>query len=377
VAGRPLTEVFPPAQAEAMQSRYHACIQQGQSLSYEEQLTLADGSEFWGMTTLSPLQDATGRIYRLIGTVHDITARKQVEQQLHVQAQELAQALQELQQTQAQMIQAEKMSSLGQMVAGVAHEINNPVNFIHGNLTHAEAYIQDLLALVELYQQHYPNPVPSIQLSLEELDFEFLQQDLAKLLSSMRIGTDRIRSIVLSLRNFSRLDEAEYKAVDLYEGLDSTLMILQNRFKECQGQPAIQILREYGPIPQVECYPGQINQVFMNLLSNAIDAIDSNRANQTASQPPQLTISGEAIDPNWVAIHITDSGIGMDTATQAKIFNPFFTTKPVGKGTGLGLSISYQIITERHGGQLLCQSSLGQGTRFTVKIPVYQAGMPT
>jgi PAS domain S-box-containing protein len=375
IAGRLLTDLFPPAQAEAMQERYRACVEQGQPFNYEERLILADRSIFWGMTTLSPLKDDAGRVYRLIGTVHDITARKQVEQQLQEQAQELAQTLQELQQTQAQMIQTEKMSSLGQMVAGVAHEINNPVNFIHGNLTHAEAYIRDLLALVNLYQQHYPHPVADIQLRLEELDFDFLQQDLAKLLSSMRVGTDRIRAIVLSLRNFSRLDEAEYKSVNLYEGIDSTLMILQNRFKDSPNHPAIQIVREYDPIPDVDCYPGQINQVFMNILSNAIDAMETNRAQAATGQ--QITIRGEAIDSDWVAIHITDNGAGMSESMQAKIFNPFFTTKPVGKGTGLGLSISYQIITERHGGQILCQSSLGEGTRFTVKIPVHQVGMPT
>ena len=291
-------------------------------------------------------------------------------------AEKLARALQELQQTQSQLIQTEKMSSLGQMVAGVAHEINNPVSFIYGNLTHTHNYTQDLLALVHLYQQHYPNPVPEIQEQIEDIDLDFLIEDLPKMLDSMNVGAERIRQIVLSLRNFSRLDEAEMKQVDIHEGIDSTLLILQNRLKAHGKHPGIELVKEYGDLPSVECYAGQLNQVFMNILSNAIDALDSynqqRQLDENRVDPSTITIRTLELNPDYIAVGIADNGPGITQEVRTRIFDPFFTTKPVGKGTGLGLSISYQIVVDKHRGSILCKSEPGQGTEFWIEIPVRQ-----
>lgn len=290
---------------------------------------------------------------------------------------ELQTALQELKQAQSQMVQSEKMSSLGQLVAGIAHEINNPVNFIHGNVKHTADYVQDLLDLVSLYQQAYPQPTEAIADKMAAMDFDFLAKDLPKSMASMQVGTERIRDIVKSLRLFSRLDEAECKQVDLHEGLDSTLMILQNRLKASQEKAEIQVVKHYGVLPQLECFAGQLNQVFMNLLSNAIDALDAFRS-PAAARPLCITITTALTDGGeQVLIQIHDNGVGMSPAVQAHIFDPFFTTKDVGKGTGMGLAISYQIITEKHHGDLSCQSILGQGTQFSVKIPLCQGYTPT
>lgn len=289
------------------------------------------------------------------------------------QAQQLEKALYNLQQTQAQLVQTEKMSSLGQLVAGIAHEINNPVNFIYGNLTHTNNYTQDLLNLLNLYQQHYPNPVPEIRAQAEAIDLEFLMADLPKILSSMQVGAERIRQIVLSLRNFSRLDEAQKKPVDIHSGLDSTLLILQLRLKANPERPAIQVLKEYGNLPLVECYAGQLNQVFMNLLANAIDALEERVVNADSLLPtPSIRIRTQVLNANQVSIQIADNGSGMTQEVQQRLFDPFFTTKPVGKGTGLGLSISYQIVVEKHGGQLKCLSAPGQGAEFIIEIPIQQ-----
>ncbi|HIK33596.1 MAG TPA: histidine kinase [Oscillatoriales cyanobacterium M4454_W2019_049] len=303
----------------------------------------------------------------------------QLTQTAEAQSKALAQTLNELRQTQTILIQTEKMSSLGQMVAGIAHEINNPVNFIHGNVSHAETYVQDLLGLIRLYQQEYPEPSQTILEELEEIEWEFLEEDLIKLLKSMRVGTERIRGIVTSLRTFSRLDEAEFKKVDLQESIESTLMILRHRLRP-KNKPEILVLQEYDRLPKIECYSGPLNQVFMNLLSNAIDAVEEAVSTQTGSEidqsqlipAPQIGIQTEMLSNDWVRVRITDNGIGMKEEVRSKIFDPFFTTKPVGKGTGLGLSISYQIITEWHGGKLYCHSIPGEGTEFIVEIPVRQ-----
>uniref|UniRef100_A0A832H5P7 Histidine kinase n=1 Tax=Oscillatoriales cyanobacterium SpSt-402 TaxID=2282168 RepID=A0A832H5P7_9CYAN len=292
------------------------------------------------------------------------------------QAAKLKQALSDLQQTQTQLIQTEKMSSLGQLVAGVAHEINNPVNFIYGNLEHANDYTQDLLELLQLYRQFYPDPRPEIEKHIETIDLDFLVEDLPKLLSSMKVGADRIRQIVLSLRNFSRLDEAEMKAVDIHEGIDSTLLILQNRLKSKVEYPAIQVVKQYGNLPLVECFVGQLNQVFMNLLSNAIDALHSYDNQRSLMEirrnPSKITITTEVRGGTQAIIRIADNGPGMTQAVKERLFDPFFTTKPVGKGTGLGLSISYQIIAEKHGGTLRCESEPGLGAEFWIEIPLRQ-----
>ncbi|MDZ8221539.1 sensor histidine kinase [Nostoc sp. ChiVER01] len=289
---------------------------------------------------------------------------------------ELKTAMSELQRTQAQVVQSEKMSSLGQLVAGIAHEINNPVNFIHGNITHLDEYTQNLLQMIYLYQERYSSHDPEIQALAEEIDLEFLIEDLQKILPSMKMGTERIRNIVRSLRNFSRMDEAEFKAVDIHEGIESTLLILQHRLKDKPDRPAIEIVKNYGNLPQVECYPGQLNQVLMNILVNAMDALDELDIKHTSQQieenPSQITIRTSLVDSQSIEIAIADNAQGMPESVQSRIFDPFFTTKPVGKGTGMGMAISYQIITEKHGGKLLCFSSLGQGTNFIIQVPIRQ-----
>lgn len=298
--------------------------------------------------------------------------------QEQAKAQQLEKILDELQQTQSQLIQTEKMSSLGQLVAGVAHEINNPVNFIFGNLIHASQYSQDLLDLLQLYQQHYPDPYPEIEEKASDIELEYISEDLPKLLSSMKVGADRIRQLVLSLRNFSRLDQAERKAVDIHEGIESTLLILQHRLKPKNAHSGIQLIKDYGNLPTVECYAGQLNQVLMNLLSNAIDALEERDLKRTPDRsqahPSQITIQTQFLPKHtgegpWVRIKIADNGPGMTADVQARIFDPFFTTKEPGKGTGLGLAISYQILVEKHGGVFKCVSQPGIGTEFSIEIP--------
>ena len=309
------------------------------------------------------------------------------------QTQNLEQTLQELRKTQAQLIQTEKMSSLGQMVAGVAHEINNPVNFIHGNLTHVTEYTNSLFNLIDLYHQRYPDD-SIMQEYLEDIDLEFMSEDLPKILNSMKIGTNRIREIVMTLRNFSRLDEADMKPVNIHEGIDSTLLILNDRLKAKGDNPAINVIKEYGNLPEIECYAGQLNQVFMNILTNAIDALheyDKERELKQASlalmgltpqakaliktinQPNNITIKTQVFNSDWVTISIHNNGLGISQHTIDKLFDPFFTTKPVGQGTGLGLSISYQIVVDKHHGSLTCISEPDKGVEFLIKIPIKQS----
>ncbi|MEG4989476.1 AAA family ATPase [Microcoleus sp. BR0-C5] len=270
-------------------------------------------------------------------------------------------ALEELRHTQLQLIQSEKMSSLGQVVGGIAHEINNPINFIYGNLHYTNEYAENLLDLLRLYQNHYPNPVQEIVNETEQIDLDFLMTDFTKMIESMRVGAARVRDIVLSLRNFSRLDESDRKWVNLHEGIDSTLMILDHKLIE------IQVLKEYGNLPLVNCYPGEINQVFMNVLTNAIDALSREKRGKEFDSTIQICT--EVAEGNQVAIRIVDNGVGMSSEVLGKIFDPFFTTKEVGKGTGLGLSISYQIVVEQHGGKLICKSEPGEGSEFTILLP--------
>ncbi|MDJ1167975.1 PAS domain S-box protein [Roseofilum sp. BLCC_M154] len=285
-------------------------------------------------------------------------------------AEELERLLEQLKWTQTQLIQSEKMSGLGQMVAGVAHEINNPVNFIHGNIIHAQNYSRDLMDLVRLYQACYPQPHPEIQAEIEAIDLEFIQEDSQKIFHSMQVGTKRIRDIVQSLRTFSRLDESELKAVDVHEGIDSTISILNARLRAMSWRSEIEVIKDYGQLPLVECYGRQLNQVFMNILTNAIDALEEKESSLQSEEHSSSTIWIEtrAVGEN-VVIRIIDNGLGMSEETQRRLFDPFYTTKPVGKGTGLGLSVSYQIITEKHGGSLSCFSVPGK-TTFRIEIPI-------
>lgn len=305
-----------------------------------------------------------------------IELNQELEHRVEQRTHELSQTLQTLQNTQIQLIQQEKLSALGQLVAGVAHEINNPINFIHGNVYHVNTYIHDLLEIIDLYQEQYPSASSQIQKKINDVELDFLQKDLLKILSSMQVGTERIQEIVLSLRNFSRLDEAEKKSVDIHEGIESTLMILQSRLQATSERSEIQVIKDYGKLPKIDCYAGQLNQVFMNILSNSIDALEEAQEQKSSFHSsiidPQIYIRTEVTNSNNIKIHIADNGPGISAEVQQKLFDPFFTTKSVGKGTGLGMSISYQIVTEKHQGSLQCISVPGQGAEFIIELPLLQ-----
>ncbi|MEB3831269.1 PAS domain-containing sensor histidine kinase [Phormidium sp. CCY1219] len=330
-----------------------------------------------------PVRNDNGEILAGMVMTQNITERKQAEvalrdseERFRQQAQQLERTLDKLKKTQSQLIQTEKMSSLGQLVAGVAHEINNPVSFIYGNIAHAQQYANELLDLVALYGKHYPDPEPEIEAYLDDIGLEFLREDFPKLMTSMQVGADRIREVVLSLRNFSRLDQAQKKPVNIHEGIDSTLLILQNRLKAKAGRHSIEIIKEYGELPLIECYAGQLNQVFMNLLTNAIDAVEEKEKKAekyAAFAPPSspcIHIRTAVTKGKCITLEITDNGVGMTAETKKRLFDPFFTTKPAGQGTGLGLSISYQIVVEKHGGKIRCDSTPGVGTLVKITLPI-------
>ncbi|MEH1785934.1 response regulator [Nostoc sp.] len=289
----------------------------------------------------------------------------------------LQQALDNLQASQVQQIQNEKMVALGQLVAGLAHEINNPISFIYGNLQYAGQYVEDLVNMIEVYQQEYPKPTPKIQEIAKDIDLNFMIKDLQNLIGAMYRGSDRIREIVLALQHFSRHDEAEMKRVNIHEDIENTLVMLQHRLRETADRSAIIIVKDYGNLPLVTCYASELNQVFMHLLNNAIDAIEEGVENKSSTPysllyTPKIRIHTEVTDLNMVKIAIADNGLGIEESLRSRLFDPFFTTKPVGKGSGLGLSISYQIIVQKHRGNITCNSSVGKGAEFAIEIPIEQ-----
>jgi PAS domain S-box-containing protein len=379
IKGCNIADVLPPDVVQQRMQYVEQAIQTGEIQVYEYELTIANQVRYEEARIVVSGEN------EVLTIVRDISARKQAEialeqstQQLKQQTLHLETTLKQLQRTQLQLVQSEKMSSLGQLVAGIAHEINNPTSFIFGNLNHLNEYIQDILTLIACYQQHYPQPVAAVQETLEEIDLEFLIGDLPKLLTSMKVGAERIQQIVLSLRTFSRMDEAESKWVDIHSGIDSALMILDHRLKQKPSYAPISVIKDYANLPQVECYAGELNQVFMNVLVNAIDAleaiirqIDERSANDHF--PLSIQIQTSITKNKCVSIRIRDNGIGIPEAIKPYIFDPFFTTKPVGQGTGMGLATSYQIVTDRHGGSLTCVSVPGQSTEFTITIPLRQS----
>jgi len=373
VLGRSHYEIFPEI-PERWKKIHRHCLAGNSQSCEEDPFPRADGSLDWIRWAIYPWYETSGDVGGIIMFSEIVSDRKQAREEknrlievLEAKNRELQDAYQELKQTQSHLIQAEKMSGLGQLVAGVAHEINNPVNFIFGNIVHAQTYVDELLELLETYGQFYPQPPEQIEEKIREIDLEFLVEDFPKILSSMKVGAERIRAIVQSLRTFSRLDEAEMKWVDLHENIDNTLLILQNRLKAKSERAEIRVLRDYGDVPPIDCYIGQLNQVFMNLIGNAIDAIE-----ESLKERPQVAgkiVIHTEIDGDTVRIQITDNGAGISAENLGKIYDPFYTTKPVGKGTGLGLAISYQIVVDQHRGQLLCESELNRGTTFTIQIP--------
>ncbi|MEM1425760.1 MAG: ATP-binding protein, partial [Cyanobacteria bacterium P01_H01_bin.130] len=354
----------------------------------------------WPSTDLELLRGIGDQVATALDQAALYSQAQTAAHQAEERAQELACALKNLKATQTHLIQAEKMSGLGQMVAGIAHEVNNPVAFIHGNITYANQYLQDLLKIVDAYGVDYPQPPPAVQAVQQELDVdvEFLRQDFEKLLKSMQIGADRIRQIVLSLKNFARFDRAGMKPMDLHEGIEDSLMILQHRLKATAKTPAVKVERHYANVPTVVCHGGQLNQVFMNILTNAIDSLEEKFSRSpTAAAPddaetaanaeagiltittqvfetgdavPDLAPEARRLDGPSIRVCIQDNGEGIPAAMQEQLFDPFFTTKPVGQGTGLGLAIAYQIVVEHHQGKIWCDSQEGQGSTFFVEIPL-------
>lgn len=354
--------LWPLELAEAYRQDDLKVMQSCQRQQIEEKMLDSTGDTRWIETYKTPIFDNNNQVIGTAGIAQDITERKNLEIKLTKQTRVLKKALKQLKQTQAKMIQTEKMSSLGKMVGGIAHEVNNPVNFISANIVHAEDYIQELFDLISLYQEHCSEPSEEIQDFIEEIELDYLKEDFQQLLESMRVGSKRIQNIVLSLRNFSRLDEAELKEVDLHEGIENALLILNNRLQQGE-KPQIEIVKEYDNLPKVYCYPGKLNQVFLSILENAIDAL------ATKPDGKQIQIKTSLTNSDWVTIYITDNGEGIPDKIQAKIFDPFFTTKPIGQGTGIGLSSSYHIITEVHEGKIECHSTVGEGSEFIIQIP--------
>lgn len=308
--------------------------------------------------------------------IHELTTQQlqKSEAILRERSSGLTKALKKLKKTQIKLIQSEKMSALGQMIARISHEINDPVNFVDSNIQYAQDYAQDLIKLLTLYRSHDSHPSPEIQKTIEEINLDYLLEDFIKVLESMKIGVSYIKEIVISLRNFSHLDTVKIEVIDLHKGIDTSLLILQNRLKERSDHPAIEIIKNYGDLPLIECYAGQLNQVFMNLLGNAIDAIEEKLDREGQSSfIPQISIETRLLESENIEICINDNGVGIKETDRTQLFTPFFTTKEIGKGIGLGLSISYSIIVEKHQGRLDCSSEIEQGSKFSIQIPRFQS----
>ncbi|MEH2022297.1 hybrid sensor histidine kinase/response regulator [Nostoc sp.] len=340
-----------------------------------DQLQRPDGQQAWLDTNKMPLRDAKGNVFGILFVTEDITERQQGQDQLKQQKQNLEEALTEVQRTQMQLVQSEKMSALGNLVAGVAHEINNPIGFLGGNIQPALDYIKDMFGLIDLYQQEYSTPCGIIQDEIEAIDLDYIREDLPKLVGSMEEGVKRIRDISTSLRTFSRADSDRPVACNIHDSIDSTILILKHRLKPSETHPEIKVIKEYGQLPLVECFAGQLNQVFMNILANAIDALEESNIGQSFEEininPNCITIITQLNDDKQkVIINIKDNGKGMSEQIKLKIFDHLFTTKAVGKGTGLGLAIARQIVEETHSGKLSFNSVLGEGAEFIIEIPV-------
>ncbi|MEH1783933.1 MAG: AAA family ATPase [Nostoc sp.] len=374
VLGKTPQELIPSDEGAAVEQKYLHCFQTGILVTYEECLTF-NGEKIWFLTTLSPLKDETGKVYRIVGTTINITDRKQAEEAVTEKSQALGTVLEDLQQAQLQIVQSEKMSALGNLVAGVAHEMNNPLGFIAASLKQAKPTIADVVQHLKLYQQSLPNPGAEIIDHAEEIDLTYSLEDLPKAIDSMVMACDRLKNISTSLRTFSRADKDYKVPFNIHEGIDSTILILKHRLKPNEQRPAIEVITEYAKLPKVECFPGQLNQVFMNILANAIDALDESNTGRSfgeIQENPHKIIIKTVLKDHLVEITIADNANGMNEEVKEKIFDHLFTTKSVGKGTGLGLAIARQIIVEKHGGSIQCNSSPGQGTEFIIAIPVRQ-----
>jgi len=376
-----ISELTHPDDRENLWNAVQVALQENRPYQLNYRITSKNGELKWVWEQGLGVFSDSGELIALEGLITDISEQKRSEEALLRSQTELTQqklqlenTLHELQQTQAVLIHTEKMSTLGQMVAGVAHEINNPVSSVCGNLVHVGHYTEDLLSLIDMYQNHYPQPPAAIQQKIQDMDLEFLLEDLPKAMSSMQVGADRIREIVRSLRNFSRKDDSQMSKVNLHEGIEGTLLILQSRLKARGNYPEIAVIKDYGNLPLVECYAGKINQVFMNLIGNAIDAIEEYNERRPLAEVKanrsKIKIRTEVQNSNAV-IRISDNGPGMPEEVSQQLFQAFFTTKPADKGTGLGLSISYKVVQE-HGGKLSCVSALGHGAEFIIEIPIEQ-----
>ncbi|MBV6624559.1 MAG: HAMP domain-containing histidine kinase [Rivularia sp. (in: Bacteria)] len=341
-----------------------------QTVHYDYSLAVEE-AKYWFSASISPISET-----QAIWVARDITKRKRTEQALEEselrerkKSQDLETTLSELKLTQAKLLLSEKMASLGSLVAGIAHEINNPTSFIYGNIDAATGYFQDLLNLITLYQKHYPEPVREISQQISDIDLDFITKDFPNLLHSMNQGADRIKQIVQSLKDFSHHDEANYKLVNIHTGIDNTILLLQHRIHQVRCRKQIQVIKEYSLLPKIECYPKKLNQVFMNILSNAIDALEEG-IEKNYTDNAWIRIVTELTD-NKAVIRIADNGIGMTKQVSERIFDPFFTTKTVGKGVGMGLALSYQIIVDNHKGEINCISELKKGSEFIIYIPVH------